>query len=118
MNENKTTTYGDLRRRKAELRDEMDWGDLTRLDEYRQTTQAIKDAELMLLYSITPDESCGELAEQIKPKTYKRVKYAFIAISIAVVVMIVLSGCQTFKGATGDTAWMFQKLSDNVQVEK
>ena len=53
------------------------------------------------------------------PKAHKRVKCMVIAISIAVVLAIVLlSGCQTFKGATGDLAWGLQKLSDNVQTEE
>ena len=57
--------------------------------------------------------------EQVKPKAYKRVKYAVIAISIAVVLAILFfSGCQTFKGATGDSAWMLQKLSDNIQTQE
>ena len=37
---------------------------------------------------------------------------------IFVLLLLILSSCQTFKGATGDTAWMLQKLSDNVQVDK
>lgn len=32
--------------------------------------------------------------------------------------MLIIAGCQTLKGATGDGAWMLQKLSDNVQTEK
>ena len=59
-----------------------------------------------------------EPIEQVKPKAYKRVKYAVIGISIAVVVMIVLSGCQTLKGAMGDSAWLIQKGADNIQVKE
>lgn len=32
--------------------------------------------------------------------------------------MIFISGCQTFKGATGDSAWILQKLSDNVNTQE
>ncbi len=113
MNENKTTTYGDLKNHKQEMRNKGTI--VTEMEEYIQTINAIKEAEAGLLWSITHDEAYGEL---VKPKTYKRVRYAVIAISIAVIVMIVCCGCQTLKGATGDTAWMLQKLSDNVQIEK
>jgi predicted small secreted protein len=101
MNENKTTTYGDLKCRKAELRTEMETGDYSNCDEYIKTVQAIRNTELTLLYNITPDESCGEL-----PKSYKRVKYVVIAISIAVILSIVLFGCHTISGFGGDLkAW-------------
>ena len=89
MKENKTTTYGDLKCRKAELREEMEKGSYQRetVEEYRSVLRAIKWAEAFLLWTI-------------------------------VALMLIFAGCQTFKGATGDTAWMLQKLSDNVQVEK
>lgn len=35
-------------------------------------------------------------------------------IVILILLSILLSGCQTLKGATGDSAWMLQKLSDNI----
>lgn len=41
-----------------------------------------------------------------------------VLILIALVLALLLGGCQTFKGATGDGAWMLQKLSDNVVTEK
>ena len=74
-------------------------------------------ATARLLHDIA---ECGvHEPERVKPKAYKRVKYAVIAISIAVVLAILFfSGCQTFKGAMGDTAWMFQKLSDNIQTQE
>lgn len=37
---------------------------------------------------------------------------------VFVLLLLIIAGCQTFKGATGDGAWMLQKLSDNVQTEK
>ena len=37
---------------------------------------------------------------------------------VILLAFLFVAGCQTFKGATGDTAWMLQKLSDNVQVDK
>ena len=43
----------------------------------------------------------------------------FIVAGIAAVILAVaLFGCHTFKGATSDTAWMFQKLSDNIQTQE
>ena len=63
-----------------------------------------------------------ERIEQVKPKANKRAwQYAldvFIAIGIAVILAVALFGCQTFKGATGDSAWMLQKLSDNINVRE
>ena len=49
---------------------------------------------------------CDRGIAGVKPKAYKRVKYAVIAISIAVIVMIVLSGCHTVNGVGRDlSAW-------------
>lgn len=45
------------------------------------------------------------------------VKSAIVAIT-ALVLLSIVSGCQTFKGATGDSAWILQKLSDNVQTQE
>ena len=112
--EKKTTTYGDLKCRKQEMRNEGVI--VTEMEEYIQTINAIKDAEAVLLRSISDKEKNGELG-QVKAKARYKVKYAVIAISI-VIVLWLLAGCQTFKGATGDSAWMLQKLSDNVVVEK
>jgi len=87
--EKKTTTYGELKCRKAELRNEMEKGDFSRktVEEYHMILCLIKQAEIWLLWTI-------------------------------VSLMLIIAGCQTFKGATGDSAWMLQKLSDNVQTEK
>lgn len=115
MNENKTTTYGDLKCRKQEMRNEGILG--VNMEEYLQNMNAIKDAEAVLLWGITPDESCGELPRQRKCRTGALI--CFVIAGLATILLIFgLFGCQTFKGATGDTAWMFQKLSDNVQVDK
>ena len=66
-----------------------------------------------------------EPIEEVKPVVYKRVKYAIIAISIAVIVMIVLSGCNVARegchliGAAGqDVGWMANKIGDNINTEK
>lgn len=45
------------------------------------------------------------------------VKAVVVAITVLVLLSII-SGCQTFKGATGDSAWILQKLSDNVQTQE
>ncbi len=96
MNENKTKTYGDLKIRKQELRDKGIVG--VNMEEYIQNMNAIKDAEAVLLWGIVWKDI---EPEQIKPRAYKRVKYAVIAISIAVIVMIVCCGCveNTMRGA-------------------
>lgn len=41
-----------------------------------------------------------------------------ILVATLVVISIFAQGCQTFKGATGDSAWMLQKLSDNIQTQE
>ncbi len=48
----------------------------------------------------------------------KKHKLESILLWTIISLMLIISGCQTFKGATGDSAWMLQKLSDNVQTEK
>ncbi len=78
-------------------------------------------ANARLLHDIA---ECGVLTperiEQIRQKKCRRgAIVCFVIAGIAAVILAVgLLGCQTFKGATGDTAWMFQKLSDNIQTEK
>ena len=43
----------------------------------------------------------------------------FVIAGIAAVILAVsLFGCQTFKGAMGDSAWLLQKGADNITVEK
>lgn len=44
-----------------------------------------------------------------------RRKLWHIEIGLLLVALFV-GGCQTLKGATGDSAWMLQKLSENIQV--
>ena len=102
MSKNKTTTYGDLKQRKAELQCEMEKGYVAQnIEEYQEILQRIKDVELTQLWSITPNEAYGELPEQVKPKAYKRVKRVVILVSIAVVLAIVLFGCRSTIRGTG-----------------
>ena len=115
MKEQKQTTYGDLKQRKQEMRDEGIVA--THMEEYLQVLQAIKDAELELLWSITPNESYGELSRAKKCRKAALVSFAIAGIA-AVLLLFGLFGCQTFKGATGDSAWMLQKLSDNIMVQE
>ena len=58
------------------------------------------------------------LEEEMYRRTAVKVRAAVIVVSILVLVSILTSGCQTFKGATGDSAWMLQKLSDNIQTKE
>jgi len=89
MNNQTKTTYGELKCRKAELRDKMEKDDFSRetVEEYRTVLHRIRWEETWLLWTI-------------------------------VSLMLIFAGCQTFKGATGDSAWMLQKLSDNVQTHE
>jgi len=48
----------------------------------------------------------------------KRVKRCVIAIIVIVLLTIVLSGCQTAKGITGDAGWILTELSDNIQTQE
>ena len=105
MKEQKQTTYGELKQRKAELRNEMKNGDFGNFDEYVPVLQAIKNAELMHLYSITTDESCGEL-----PRAKKCRKAALVCLAIAgiaaVILIFGLFGCHTVNGVGRDlSAW-------------
>ncbi len=122
--EKKTTTYGELKQRKAELRDEMEAGTFTELDEYRQVVQAIKDAELELLWGITPNESYGELPRVKKCRKAALVSFAIAGIA-AVILIFGLFGCNVARegchliGAAGqDVGWMANKLGDNITTEK
>ena len=52
------------------------------------------------------------------------VKIGFIATMqrmfgvVILLTCLIIAGCQTFKGATGDGAWILQKLSDNIQTQE
>lgn len=37
---------------------------------------------------------------------------------IFVLLLLILSGCQTLKGAMGDSAWLIQKGADNIQTQE
>ena len=48
----------------------------------------------------------------------RRVLAAVACINILVLATILLvSGCQTLKGAMGDSAWLIQKGADNIKVD-
>lgn len=116
--EKKTITYGDLKNRKQKMRDENLV--VVNMEEYIQTINAIKDAEAVLLWSITHNEAYGELPEQAKKKKCRTgAIVCFVIAGIAAVILVVsLFGCQTFKGAMGDSAWLLQKGADNIQTQE
>ncbi len=103
MKEQKQTTYGDLKQRKQEMRDEGIVA--THMEEYLQVLQAIKDAELELLWSITPNESYGELPRAKKCRKAALVSFAIAGI-VAAILIFGLFGCHTVNGVGRDlSAW-------------
>ncbi len=54
----------------------------------------------------------------MKERMYSNERLALMAIIALILVAILLTGCQTLKGVTGDTGWMLTKLSDNINTEK
>lgn len=101
MEQKKTTTYGDLKIRKAELQTEMLDADFSNFEEYKKLLVRVKQSESLSLRSISDEEKNGEI-EQVKAKVYKRVKIVAIAISIAVVLAIACFGCNTIDGMRTD----------------
>lgn len=68
---------------------------------------------------IAGDQKKAEETRQVLKES--RIWQRFVEKAVLGVILLAClfaTGCQTFKGATGDTAWMLQKLSDNVQVDK
>ena len=51
-NQQETKTYGELKYRKAEIRNEMDAGNFQSTEEYSEVVAAIKRAESWLLWTI------------------------------------------------------------------
>ncbi len=88
-NQQETTTYGELKCLKAEIRNEMDEGDFRRIEEYTSILKAIKRAEAWLLWGI-----------------------------VCLILFVAIQGCQTAKGIAGDSGWLLTKLSQNIQTEK
>ena len=83
----------------------MEAGTFTELDEYRQVVQAIKNAELMHLWGITPEESCGELPRAKKCRKAALVSFAIAGI-VAAILIFGLFGCHTVNGVGRDlSAW-------------
>ncbi|MBN2591601.1 MAG: hypothetical protein JXA96_17175 [Sedimentisphaerales bacterium] len=58
---------------------------------------------------------CDEDIAQIRFR--QLVMRMVVAINVLVLIVI-LNGCQTVKGVMGDTAWLLQKGSDNIQVQE
>jgi len=81
MEEQKTTTYGDLKQRKVELQNKMEKGGYDRevVEEYRSVLRAIKWAEAWLLWT---------------------------TVSLMLIVFVTVQGCHTVNGVGRDlSAW-------------
>lgn len=116
MNENKTTTYGELKVRKQELRNK---GVVTCMEEYLQNMNTIKDAEAVLLWSISEEEKYGVLEQARRKKFRTGAIVCFVVAGIAAVILAVaLMGCSTLKGMGNDGAWILQTAADNIRTEK
>ena len=122
MNENKTTTYGDLKIRKQELRDKGIMG--VNMEEYLQNMNAIKDAEAVLLWGIVWEDIEPEQARRKKCRTGALICFAIAGIA-AVILAVGLFGCNVAReglhlvGAAGqDVGWMANKVAENINTEK
>jgi len=55
---------------------------------------------------------------QIRRTVMKRTIIVLLVWILVMALGVLLLGCQTIKGAAGDTAWLLQKGADNIQTEK
>lgn len=85
----KVATLAELKGEKVRLRDELEGG----------------------------DEKMRTLVDYLKVSRRVKELESYLLWGLVIAVLFI-GGCQTFKGAAGDSAWMLQKLSDNVQTEK
>jgi len=88
--EKKTQTLAELKGKEVALRDKIENGRATLRDvlDLNKIRRAVHEIESVLLWSI-------------------------LALTIFIAV-----GCQTFKGAMSDTAWLLQKGADNIQPKQ
>lgn len=49
---------------------------------------------------------------------YSKARLTVIAIIALILLAVVLFGCQTFKGVTGDAGWLLTEMSDNIKVQE
>ena len=65
------------------------------------------------------DEEIGKLLRMKRVRTTMRRLFLMVVIvNLLVLASIFIVGCQTFKGAMGDTAWLIQTGADNINVQE
>lgn len=75
------------------------------------------DPKAQNLRSLIEDVSVEMEAREIE--ACQRMKLAIVAINVIVLFMIIFTtGCQTFKGAMNDTAWILRTGAENIQVKE
>jgi hypothetical protein len=83
-------------------------------DKAKTVEEFIDNMELLR----TCREQVKRLERRILGTMHTRLLIMIVLVNILCLVMIVCSSCQTLKGGLGDSAWMLQKLSDNVKIEQ
>lgn len=65
------------------------------------------------------DEEIGDILRMKRVlATMRRLFPMVVIVSLIAIASIFLTGCQTFKGAMGDTAWLIQTGADNIKVQE
>ena len=65
------------------------------------------------------DRKIGDLLRKKRVQSKMRRLFLMVVIvNVLVLGSILLQGCQTFKGAMNDTAWILQTTADNIQPQE
>ena len=88
----------------------------TKQDALRFLKEAQEDVALWTMVVNGCDTDIKEASNR-KPM-YGKARLGVMAAIALILLAVALSGCQTLKGAMGDSAWLIQKGADNIQVEE
>ena len=64
------------------------------------------------------DDEIKDIDRQSEPPMYGKARLAVMAIIILILLTILLSSCATLKGGLTDSAWIAQKLADNIKTQE
>lgn len=76
--------------------------------------EELKEAKLKLMrmYAINPIKAYADTINWVDKRIGR------IMGVLLVLLILFVGGCQTFKGALGDTAWMLKTGADNIQTQE
>lgn len=100
-----------------ETKKTIEYVNKTKRDAMKYLAEAQEDVALWTMVVKECDLDIKAAHERKRPM-YGRARLIVMAVIAIVIASIVLSGCQTVKGVTGDAGWILTELSDNIQTQE